>query len=354
MPRQLLTAPAAGRDTLAARVDRGIRLERVRGGSVRTSRAGPGSGPKGRLQGRMPSGVRLASDHAVPSSAHPRGRTHGSERASHRAIVLEGSPCSGGARRRLQVRERTRRKKVLRLVAVMPLFDGYLWCRFYAPTNPHRVPEPRPATASSSSPIFLLFALVLTAALPLFNGRSPHLFVHPEQIEVGINEVKGSTCRWTRCSARWTCSWAMRRSVGSSAGSRDADPVRGPAGHRQDLPGQGDGQAGGRALLVHLRSGVPVDVVRDDGARIRSFFKALRKAARKEGGAIGFIEEIDAIGGSRDGVVMSPAPAPTAASLRTRSPIGSAAVTRRHGERTADPDAVVRSAAVGSSACDAH
>ena len=42
--------------------------------------------------------------------------------------------------------------------------------------------------------------------------------------------------------------------------------------------------------------------------RIRSFFKALRKAARKEGGAIGFIEEIDAIGGSRDGLGMSPAP----------------------------------------------
>jgi cell division protease FtsH len=34
--------------------------------------------------------------------------------------------------------------------------------------------------------------------------------------------------------------------------------------------------------------------------RIRSFFKALRKAARKEGGAIGFIEEIDAIAASRD------------------------------------------------------
>jgi ATP-dependent Zn protease len=36
--------------------------------------------------------------------------------------------------------------------------------------------------------------------------------------------------------------------------------------------------------------------------RIRSFFKALRKAARKEGGAIGFIEEIDAIAASRDRV----------------------------------------------------
>ena len=35
--------------------------------------------------------------------------------------------------------------------------------------------------------------------------------------------------------------------------------------------------------------------------RIKAFFKALRKAARKEGGAIGFIEEIDAIGLERSG-----------------------------------------------------
>src|SRR5205807_8040898 len=33
--------------------------------------------------------------------------------------------------------------------------------------------------------------------------------------------------------------------------------------------------------------------------KIRSYFKALRAAARREGGAIGFIEEIDAIGASR-------------------------------------------------------
>ena len=42
------------------------------------------------------------------------------------------------------------------------------------------------------------------------------------------------------------------------------------------------------------------------GSRIRSFFKRLRKAARKEGGAIGFIEEIDAIGGTRDSLSASP------------------------------------------------
>jgi cell division protease FtsH len=33
--------------------------------------------------------------------------------------------------------------------------------------------------------------------------------------------------------------------------------------------------------------------------RIRAYFKALRKVARQDGGAIGFIEEIDAIGGRR-------------------------------------------------------
>ena len=35
--------------------------------------------------------------------------------------------------------------------------------------------------------------------------------------------------------------------------------------------------------------------------KIRSFFKELRKTARREGGAIGFIEEIDAIAGARSG-----------------------------------------------------
>ncbi len=35
--------------------------------------------------------------------------------------------------------------------------------------------------------------------------------------------------------------------------------------------------------------------------KIRSYFKALRRYARREGGAIGFIEEIDAIGASRSG-----------------------------------------------------
>jgi ATP-dependent Zn protease len=58
--------------------------------------------------------------------------------------------------------------------------------------------------------------------------------------------------------------------------------------------------------------------------KIRSFFRSLRKAARREGGAIGFIEEIDAIGGSRDTLSMSPAPDAGARSIeRFGTPAGS-------------------------------
>jgi SpoVK/Ycf46/Vps4 family AAA+-type ATPase len=43
------------------------------------------------------------------------------------------------------------------------------------------------------------------------------------------------------------------------------------------------------------------------GRKIRNYFKELRKAAREEGGAIGFIEEIDAIAGARSSTTTSTA-----------------------------------------------
>ena len=52
--------------------------------------------------------------------------------------------------------------------------------------------------------------------------------------------------------------------------------------------------------------------------KIRSYFKALRKAARQEGGAIGFIEEIDAIAMARAGVGSS---ATTLAAAHTTGPM---------------------------------
>ena len=101
--------------------------------------------------------------------------------------------------------------------------------------------------------------------------------------------------------------------------------------------------------------------------KIRSYFKALRKAARQEGGAIGFIEEIDAIAMARGGLSMSPLPddahgrdcaaAASTGCRRRRTPsLGRPARAapsvqprahdqrgrRRRGQRAARADAVVR------------
>ena len=85
--------------------------------------------------------------------------------------------------------------------------------------------------------------------------------------------------------------------------------------------------------------------------RIRSFFKALRKAARKEGGAIGFIEEIDAIGMSRGGVSNVLGRRRHGSRHRVVHGLGR---RRLDGQRAADPAAVVRPAAAAQAAAGPH
>ena len=125
---------------------------------------------------------------------------------------------------------------------------------------------------------------------------------------------RASTPRSTRSCGRSTCSWATRRSATSSAARRAAASCSKdlPAPARPISPRRWRSRPACRSCSSRRRrssrcgSGMTA-------YRIRSFFKALRKAARKEGGAIGFIEEIDAIGMSRDGACPTPRPNPTPA-----------------------------------------
>ena len=134
-------------------------------------------------------------------------------------------------------------------------------------------------------------------AMPLINGRSPHIVVHPEQVEVGLTDIKGLDTQVDEVV-------------------RSLDVFLGYATFRDELggtPRRGilfEGPPGtGKTYLAKAmakQAGVPFLFISAPAFqsmwqgmtayRIRSFFKALRKLARKEGGAIGFIEEIDAIG----------------------------------------------------------
>jgi cell division protease FtsH len=205
-------------------------------------------------------------------------------------------------------RERTRRRKVLRLFLVFAVFDAYLWYRM-ATDNPLRLPN-LPEGWVIYLPLFVMVGLLgLMTMMPMLSGRSPHLMIHPEQVEVGLTEICGLDTQVDevlRTLDVFLGYATFREELGGTP--RRGILFEGPPGTGKTYLAKAMAKQAGVPFLFMSASATQSMWFGGTASRIRSFFKALRKAARKEGGAIGFIEEIDAIGGSRDGLGMSPAP----------------------------------------------
>jgi ATP-dependent Zn protease len=206
-------------------------------------------------------------------------------------------------------RERTRRRKVLRLFVAVATFDAYLWYRL-ATHNPMRLPS-LGGDMMLYLPLFLMVGLLgVVIIMPMLSGRSPHLMIHPEQVEVGLTEISGLDTQVDEVlrSLDVFLGYAtFREELGGTP--RRGILFEGPPGTGKTYLAKAMAKQAGVPFLFMSASATQSMWFGGTASRIRSFFKALRKAARKEGGAIGFIEEIDAIGGSRDGLGMSPAPA---------------------------------------------
>ena len=149
--------------------------------------------------------------------------------------------------------------------------------------------------------IFLSFGLILL--LPLANGRSPHVRFSPGEIPVRFADVRGIDIvleEVTRSLQIFLTYKSFREELGGN-------PRRGIL--FEGKPGTGKTHL---AKAMSAEAGVPFFFVSAPAFhsmwfgmtafKIRAFFKTLKKAARKEGGAIGFIEEMDAVGGARGGV----------------------------------------------------
>lgn len=222
------------------------------------------------------------------------------------AALLQGSLLLQKGRADVfRKRERTKLKRIVRAIVVVFLVDWYLFRRFSSG---------RPITAPSmpQDPMLLLFMVIIMLAvsmmflMPLLNGRSPHVTVYPEQVETGLTDIKGLDMQVDE----------VMRSLDVFLGYATFRDELGGTPRRGILfegpPGTGKTHL---AKAMAKQAGVPFLFIASpafqsmwqgmSAYRIRSYFKALRKAARKEGGAIGFIEEIDAIGQSRGGVSKS-------------------------------------------------
>jgi len=205
-----------------------------------------------------------------------------------------------------RVRERTRRKRLWRLIFVLASIDSFLWYR-YLTHNPIKTPAFGGEWVIWLPVIFLFLAILLMMAMPLFSGRSPHLVVRPEQIEVGLTEVRGLDTQVdeiVRTLDVFLGYATFRNELGGNP--RRGILFEGPPGTGKTYLAKAMAKQAGVPFLFISAPAFQSMWFGMTGARIRSFFKRLRKLARKEGGAIGFIEEIDAIGGDRGGLSASP------------------------------------------------
>ena len=203
-----------------------------------------------------------------------------------------------------RIREQNRRRRIRYSVYLALLLALYFGNRFMDGRAAFDFPTIGPDAALWLFPLMILVVITAALILPLLiNGRSPHIRYSPSEIGVGFSDVKGVDVvleEVTRTLQIFLTYKSFKEELGGN-------PRRGLLfeGH----PGTGKTHM---AKAMAAEAGVPFFFVSApaftsmfQGAsarRIRSFFKVLKKAAAKEGGAIGFIEEIDAVGKARGGM----------------------------------------------------
>jgi ATP-dependent Zn protease len=207
-----------------------------------------------------------------------------------------------------RIRERTRQRRLLRLAFVLGIIDVYLWYRFLS-GNPFGAPQ-LPSDWVVWLPAVLLIALLgVMMLMPLSSGRSPHMLVRPEHIEVGLEDVRGldgpvdEVIRTLNVFLGYS---TFRERLGGNP--RRGILFEGPPGTGKTYLAKAMAKQAGVPFLFVSAPAFQSMWYGMTNARIRSFFRQLRKMARREGGAIGFIEEIDAIGVDRGSMSASPAP----------------------------------------------
>ena len=141
----------------------------------------------------------------------------------------------------------------------------------------------------------------LVLVVPLLGaGRSPHILYRPDELTMTFDDVRGSETLVEEVTKTLNLFLAHRTFAEQMGGSpRKAILFEGPPGTGKTYMAKAMAAEAGVPFLFVSSSAFQSMFYGQTNRKIRSYFKALRRHARREGGAIGFIEELDAIGAAR-------------------------------------------------------
>ncbi|MDQ1396826.1 MAG: cell division protease FtsH, partial [Acidimicrobiaceae bacterium] len=204
-----------------------------------------------------------------------------------------------------KARERSRRARLARLGTGLAAFAAWLWLRIVAGHPVSWGIPALPAGTRDYLPAFLLIALLsVSILLPVLGaGRSPHVLYRPGEINTSLADVKGAGVVVEEVIKTLNLFLAHKTFRDKMGGTpRRAILFEGPPGTGKTFLAKAMAREAGVPFLFVSSSAFQSMYYGQTNRKIRSYFKALRKVARYEGGAIGFIEEIDAIGAARSGM----------------------------------------------------
>ncbi len=159
-----------------------------------------------------------------------------------------------------------------------------------------------PSVASAYIPAFILIVLLVAVLIaPMVGlGRSPHQLVRPSDIDVSSTDILGApqTTEMISQLIREYRNFAVLKKRFGASPPR-AVLFEGPPGTGKTMAAKVIARESGVPFLFVSGSSFQAMYYGQSSKKVRSYFRHLRKLARSYGGAIGFIEEFDAVGATR-------------------------------------------------------